>query len=178
MPTDIQSTHTHTPTTPSTPLSPSSAVQARTAPTSRGLSKTYSRDSLKTTGSIHALPEDLQMMGSTQSGSLDSAHSFTPAEKMGFSSHINQCFENDPQLAHLLPLDVNSNDLFEKHYDGLIFCKLINLVSEDAINFSALNLRPNLNVFQKSENINVALNAAKKIIRVVNIGSQDILEGK
>jgi hypothetical protein len=84
----------------------------------------------------------------------------------------------DQQLKHLLPLDVNSNDLFEKHYDGLIFCKLINLVQANAINFSALNLRPNLNVFQKSENINVALNAAKNIVRVVNIGSQDILDGK
>ena len=77
-------------------------------------------------GSIHAVPDDLQMMGGKDG---DSFATFSPAEKIGFSQHINQCFEHDEELSHLLPLDYNSNDLFEKHYDGLILCTNFILVT-------------------------------------------------
>lgn len=36
-----------------------------------------------------------------------------------------------------------------------------------------------INIFQKTENLNIALNAAKKIgCTVVNMGAQDIVEGR
>jgi hypothetical protein len=82
--------------TGSTPFSPASTGSGSASASSkfdrpsRGLSKTYSRESLTRQGSIHALPDDLQVTGSSHG---DSAHSFSPAEKIGFSQHINQCFE-------------------------------------------------------------------------------------
>ncbi len=93
--------------------------------------------------------------------------------------HINQCLDQDPDLAHLLPLDVESMDLFEKCHDGLILCKLINCAQFDAIDVRALNRKPNMNVYEKTENLNLAINAAKAIgCQVVNIGSRDIIEGR
>ena len=70
--------------------------------------------------SINSLHTDLQVAQETNG----SSHSYSHAERAGFSSHINQCFEGDPSLAHLLPLDPESDDLFVRNSDGLILCKL------------------------------------------------------
>ena len=70
-----------------------------------------------------------------------SVHTFAEEEKIAFSSHINQCLGHDPVLARHLPLDVNSNDLFEKSHDGLILCKLINHAVSDTIDDRAINKR-------------------------------------
>ena len=63
-------------------------------------------------------------------------------------------------------------DLFTKSHDGLIMCKLINLAQFDAIDERAINIKENLNVYQKTENQNLVLNAAKAI------GCQGILRTK
>jgi len=108
-----------------------------------------------------------------------SFHTFSIEEKMAFSEHINLCMRDSSLVRRHLPLDVDSNDLFVKTSDGLILCKLINLTAMDTIDERALNTKPNLNVYQRTENLNLALNAAKSIgCQIVNIGSQDILEGR
>lgn len=86
---------------------------------------------------------------------------------------------NDAILKRHLPLDSSSMDLFTKSHDGLIMCKLINLAQFDAIDERAINIKENLNVYQKTENQNLVLNAAKAIgCQVINIGAQDLIEGK
>lgn len=100
-------------------------------------------------------------------------------EKIAFSLHINHSLAADPVVRRHLPLDIDSTDLFERSHDGLILCKLINLANPDTIDERAINSKETLNVYQKTENINLALNAAKSIgCQVVNIGAQDIIEGK
>ena len=112
-------------------------------------------------------------------GAAGGSHSFSDEEKEAFSEHINHCLSEDPRLKDLLPLDSSSMDLFEKTNDGLILCKLINLAQYDAIDERAMNLQSALNVYQKTENQNLALNAAKAIgCQVVNIGAQDLIEGR
>jgi len=82
-------------------------------------------------------------------------------------------------LKRHLPLDSSSMDLFTKSHDGLIMCKLINLAQFDAIDERAINIKENLNVYQKTENQNLVLNAAKAIgCQVINIGAQDLIDGK
>ncbi len=106
-------------------------------------------------------------------------HSFSNEEKEAFSEHINHCLAEDPRLQSILPLDATSMDLFEKSNDGLILCKLINLAQYDAIDERAMNQHAVLNVYQKTENQNLALNAAKAIgCQVINIGAQDLIEGR
>jgi hypothetical protein len=58
---------------------------------------------------------------------------------MAFSEHINQCLDFDPVLKRHLPMDPNSDDLFTKTSDGLIYCKLINLAVNDTIDERAIN---------------------------------------
>jgi hypothetical protein len=124
---------------------------------------------------IHSLPADLQVA----KGPGGSSHSYTPGEKSGFCRYINQSLEGDAVVAHLLPLDPTSEDLFAKNADGLLLCKLINMIQPDAVDFANVNIKTTLNIFQKTENINTAISAAKKLgISVVNIGAQDIIEGR
>ena len=115
---------------------------------------------------------------SDERGDCDKLHTYSEEEKTAFSQHINYCLGNDPHLAHLLPLNTESTELFLKAEDGLILCKLINLAAKDTIDERCLNVKSSLNVYQKTENINLALNAAKSIgCQVVNIGAADIMEG-
>ena len=60
------------------------------------------------------------------------------------------CLSHDLLVKDLLPLDVNSMDLFEKSSNGLILCKLINVAVVDSIDERALNVKPDMNVYQKS----------------------------
>lgn len=93
--------------------------------------------------------------------------------------HFNQCLASDPHASRHLPLDIDAMDLFERAQDGLLLCKLINLAQPNTIDERALNTKGTLNIYQKIENVNLALNAAKAIgCQVVNIGADDIVAGK
>ena len=57
--------------------------------------------------------------------------------------------------------------------------KLINLASNGAIQECKIAKKRGLNVFQKTENINIALRTAKEIgCNVQNIGVGDLLDGR
>jgi plastin-1 len=63
--------------------------------------------------------------------------------------------------------------------DGLILCKLINDAVPDTIDERVLNAGKKINSFQMTENNNIVINSAKAIgCSVVNIGSQDLIEGR
>lgn len=69
--------------------------------------------------------------------------------------------------------------LFDECRDGLILCKLINDAVPDTIDERVLNAGKKINNFQMVENNNIVVNSTKAIgCSVVNIGSQDIIEGK
>ncbi len=96
-------------------------------------------------------------------GAGGAQHTFSEEEKIAFSTHINQCLGSDTVLARHLPINAASMDLFSKCADGLILCKLINLAVNDTIDDRAINKKEGMNVYQKTENLNLALNAAKSI---------------
>jgi len=114
-------------------------------------------------------------------GAAGAKHTFSEDEKVAFSEHLNNVLATDPVLSSLIPFDVFSDDLFQRTNDGLVLCQLINLVVPDTIDERAINkagAKP-LNVYQKTENLNLALNAARAIgCQVVNIGAHDLLEGR
>ncbi|CAM9190224.1 unnamed protein product [Ectocarpus sp. 4 AP-2014] len=109
-------------------------------------------------------------------------HSYSDDERMAFTEHINNCLAADPVVGPRLPMDPLSEDLFTQTSDGLILCKLINLAEFDTIDARAMNVvsdkRPKLSIFQKIENMNLALNAARGIGCVVtNVNAKDIIDG-
>lgn len=63
--------------------------------------------------------------------------------------------------------------------DGIILCKLINEITPGTIPFEAINIGDSLNVFQKTENLNLAIDSSKGIgCNIVNVHASSILEGK
>jgi hypothetical protein len=114
-------------------------------------------------------------------GNMGTHHSFAAEEAVAFSNLINSQLENDALAGHFLPLDVNSDDIFKKQVDGLILARLINVAVPHTIDEKKLNkhsVSHEMSVFQRNENLNVVVAAAKTIgCHIVNIGAQDISEG-
>ncbi|KAK9765368.1 fimbrin [Basidiobolus ranarum] len=109
----------------------------------------------------------------------DSAHSINEDEKSEFTTHVNQTLAEDPDLGNRLPIDPDTMQLFDECKDGLILSKLINSASPDTIDERVLNVGRKLNTFQMTENNNLVINSAKAIgCNVVNIGSQDLIDGR
>jgi hypothetical protein len=101
-------------------------------------------------------------------------------ERVGFADWLNRMFKKDPDCTHLLPIDGDNEELFDKMSDGILLCKLINSAIKDTIDDRAINKPKNGRVdeFRSTENINLGLNSAKSIgCTVVNIGQGDIKEG-
>merc|ERR1719440_304702 len=69
-------------------------------------------------------------------------------------------------------------ELFSACADGVLLCRLINVAAPETVDERVINLAPP-NRFLVTENLNLALNAAKSLgVTVVNIGSSDIAEGR
>jgi hypothetical protein len=112
-------------------------------------------------------------------GHANSEHYYSKEETTAFASHIINCVSHDPLVARHFPIDPESEDIFQKLGDGLILMKMINLGHPDTIDERKMNKGDNLSIFQKQENLNIVLAAAKQIgCQIVNIGGQDILAGR
>lgn len=113
-------------------------------------------------------------------GATDSTtHSINEEEQTQFCIHINNALKNDVDLKAILPINTNDfHDLYKKVGDGLLLSKLINDSVPETIDERVLN-KGKVNPFQMTENNNVVVNSAKAIgCSVVNIGSQDLIEGR
>ncbi len=103
---------------------------------------------------------------------------FSQEETSAFTRVINSVLEHDKHVQKLLPINPDNMDLYPSLKDGIILCKLINLV-ENKIDERVINIKDNLNVFQITENLNLAINTAKVIgCTVVGINSTTIIEQK
>ncbi|XP_075720111.1 plastin-1 [Rhinoderma darwinii] len=116
--------------------------------------------------------------GTSSISSQGTQHSYSDEEKVAFVNWINKALKDDPDVKHLLPMNPSNNSLFTSLRDGILLCKMINLSQPDTIDERAINTTK-LTPFTVSENINLALNSASAIgCTVVNIGAQDLKEGK
>ena len=104
-------------------------------------------------------------------------HSFGEDEKIRFCELLNLTFKKDPDLKELLPMNPKTSDLFEKVESGLLLCKMVNDAEPETIDERAINKKQPLNIFQKKENLNLAISAAKSIgCRLVNVNPQLIFD--
>ncbi|KAG9494232.1 hypothetical protein GDO78_001864 [Eleutherodactylus coqui] len=116
--------------------------------------------------------------GTSAISSQGTQHSYSDEEKVAFVNWLNKALKGDPDVKHLLPMDPSNDSLFTSLRDGILLCKMINLSEPDTIDERAINTTK-LTPFTISENINLALNSASAIgCTVVNIGAQDLQEGK
>ncbi|XP_075522991.1 fimbrin-1-like [Primulina tabacum] len=134
---------------------------------------------------------DLQNRGNGKSGNRRNSSSFLKAtittllhtisesEKASYVAHINSYLRDDPFLMQFLPIDASTNALFDLAKDGVLLCKLINVAVPGTIDERAINTKRVLNPWERNENHTLCLNSAKAIgCTVVNIGTQDLIEGR
>uniref|UniRef100_A0A673CMN4 Plastin-3 n=1 Tax=Sphaeramia orbicularis TaxID=375764 RepID=A0A673CMN4_9TELE len=115
--------------------------------------------------------------GTSEISSAGTQHSISEQERFAFANYINTSLEDDPDCTHL-PINPNTGDLFTAVADGILLCKLINHSVPDTIDERTIN-KKKLTAFTTHENLNLALNSASAIgCQVVNIGAQDLKEGK
>ncbi|XP_043983122.1 plastin-3-like [Gambusia affinis] len=116
--------------------------------------------------------------GTSELSSEGTTHSISEQERFAFANYINSSLEKDLDCKHVLPIDPNTGHLFKAVADGVLLCKLINLSVPDTIDERTIN-KKKLTAFTTQENLNLALNSASAIgCQVVNIGAQDLKEGK
>ncbi|KAI8912019.1 calponin homology domain-containing protein [Powellomyces hirtus] len=109
----------------------------------------------------------------------NTTHTINEDEKESFTMHINQQLGRDPHVKDRLPIDPASMQVFAECKDGLILAKLINDAVPGTIDDRVLNVGKKLNPFHMTENNNVVVNSAKAVgCSVVNIGAQDLMEGR
>ncbi|KAL0650143.1 hypothetical protein Bca4012_092834 [Brassica carinata] len=106
-------------------------------------------------------------------------HAINESEKASYVSHVNSYLRDDPFLKSYLPIHPATNAFFDLVKDGVLLCKLINLAVPGTIDERAINTKKILNPWERNENLTLGLNSAKAIgCTVVNIGTQDIAEGR
>ncbi|KAK0588590.1 hypothetical protein LWI29_002948 [Acer saccharum] len=106
-------------------------------------------------------------------------HAINVSERASYVAHINSYLAEDKFLANFLPMDPATNDLFDLVKDGVLLCKLINVAVPGTIDERAINTKKVLNPWERNENHTLCLNSAKAIgCTVVNIGTQDLIEGR
>ncbi|XP_020208560.1 fimbrin-2 [Cajanus cajan] len=106
-------------------------------------------------------------------------HTISESEKASYVAHINHYLAKDEFLKKYLPIDPSTNELFEIVKDGVLLCKLINVAVPGTIDERAINTKRLLNPWERNENHTLCLNSAKAIgCTVVNIGTQDFIEGR
>uniref|UniRef100_A0A3P9LG95 Plastin-3 n=2 Tax=Oryzias latipes TaxID=8090 RepID=A0A3P9LG95_ORYLA len=116
--------------------------------------------------------------GTSEISSEGTQHSISEQERFAFTNYINTALGKDPDCSHFVPINPNTGALFKAVADGILLCKLINLSVPDTIDERTIN-KKKLTPFTTQENLNLALNSASAIgCQVVNIGAQDLKEGK
>ncbi|KAM9321171.1 plastin-2 [Gastrophryne carolinensis] len=116
--------------------------------------------------------------GTSEQSSAGTQHSYSEEEKYAFVNWVNKALEKDPDCKHVISMNPNTDDLFKAVGDGIVLCKMINLSVPDTIDERAIN-KKKLTPFTIQENLNLALNSASAVgCHVVNIGAEDLKEGK
>ncbi|CAN6968857.1 unnamed protein product [Brassica oleracea var. botrytis] len=106
-------------------------------------------------------------------------HTINQSEKGFFVHHINRYLGDDLFLKTFLPINPDTNDLYELVKDGVLLCKFINVAVPGTIDERAINTKRVLNPWERNENHTLCLNSARAVgCSVVNIGTQDLAEGR
>ena len=104
---------------------------------------------------------------------------FSEEERTAYVKVINSSLADDPVCKKYLPIDPDSNEVFDRIKNGVLLCKLINKAQEGTIDERVINTKDNMNIFQQVENLNLAISAAKSIgLNVIGLNYDSIMDGK
>ena len=104
---------------------------------------------------------------------------FSEDERTAYVKVINSSLADDPICKKYLPIEPDSNEVFDRIKDGVLLCKLINKAQEGTIDERVINKKENMNIFQQVENLNLAISAAKSIgLNCIGLNYDSIMDGK
>ena len=104
---------------------------------------------------------------------------FAEEERSAYVRVINSALAEDPVCKKYLPIEPDSNEIFDRLKDGVILCKLINKAQDGTIDERVINKKENMNIFQQVENLNLAISAAKSIgLNCIGLSYDSIMDGK
>lgn len=124
-------------------------------------------------------------------------HSYSDEEVRIAACHLNEIFGVDPELAFAyLPLSPdNHQEFFAKFQDGVLLwygldcfliddrdsltlSKLLNSIQDGIINPRHFKLEPK-SIHERMQNLSLVFEACQKLgLRIVNIGPQEIIDGR
>ena len=97
-------------------------------------------------------------------------------EKNRYAKLINKKLKDDPDCGNRIPINPENDDLYDKIQDGVILCKLVNLCEPDTINMDEVKKNDDMNIFDKYDNLNKAIDGAKKVGVPSETNADDILD--
>lgn len=74
-------------------------------------------------------------------------HSYLVEERICFAKLINDILKNDEDVKDVIPINPEGDDIFHAMEDGIILSKLINASIENTIDFRAVNMKKNMNIY-------------------------------
>lgn len=185
---------------PSQPLQPRPQAYQSSAPANNPFHSDYHRSETAPTlpvglekgpAPIRVLPTAGMPGGKA---SLNSVAQISKDESRAFVEYINTnaALKDDPDVNHVLP--ITNDRIYDVVSEGWLFwylsipsqiiilikflSKMLNTIQPNIIAPASIKLRPK-NAFEKIENHTLALGAAKKLgCSIVNIGPEDLLQGK
>jgi hypothetical protein len=91
--------------------------------------------------------------GLSETSADGTTHSVRNEEQVAFSNWINRNFADHPDCKKYLPLNPETNDLYDKCNDGVLYCYLVNLSQPGTIDERAINKASKLSIYQIHENL-------------------------
>nr|VZI36664.1 unnamed protein product [Spirometra erinaceieuropaei] len=116
-------------------------------------------------------------------GVVGGKHTVTESEERAFTNWINKHLKDDKECTELglLPISIEvDGQLYNRCKNGIILSKIVNIAVPNTIDERIIEKGDSMSaLFKRNENLTLVINSAAAIgCCVVNIGPEDILQGK
>ena len=101
---------------------------------------------------------------------------YSDKEKNRYAKMINKILADDPDCGSRIPIDPESDDLYDKIKDGVILAKLVNKCEPDTVNMDEIKKNDDMNVYDKYDNLNKGIEGAKKVGVPSETNADDVLD--
>jgi len=102
---------------------------------------------------------------------------FSDKESNRYAKMINKILNEDPDCANKLPINPETDELYDKIKDGIILCKLVNKCEPETVKEEEIKKNEDMNIFDRYDNLQKAIDGAKKVGVSSATNADDVLDG-
>jgi len=104
-------------------------------------------------------------------------HQFSPAQVATFSKLINVLLKDDADLAEYLPIACDGDSLFHAFDNGVLLCKIVNVIDPEQIDLRVIKNTKNMSVFEINNNLKLGLAASKSLgVKLIGVAPADFVK--